>query len=44
MGGILTLPIFLAQFPSINPDLEGLTATESAQASTYQGKQLVPLN
>lgn len=38
MGGILTLPIFLSQFPSINPDLETLTKAESAQASTYQGE------
>ena len=37
MGGILTLPIFLDQFPDINPNRPGLTAAQSSTASTYQG-------
>ena len=36
MGGILTLSVFLEQFPEINPKAAG--GAESAQRSTNQGK------
>lgn len=44
MGGILTLPIFLAQFPTIDSDLEGLTSAEKSKRSTYQGIAVASYN
>lgn len=44
MGGILTLPIFLEQFPSINDSAEGLTPTEKSNRSTYQGIAVASYN
>ncbi|CAG9955227.1 unnamed protein product [Clonostachys rosea f. rosea IK726] len=43
MGGILTLPIFLEQFPSIDPDMADETASASAR-STYQGIAVASYN
>jgi len=43
MGGILTLPIFLDQFPSINPEAEHLSSTRSDR-STYQGIAVASYN
>lgn len=43
MGGILTLPIFLEQFPTINPDAEYLPSTRS-ERSTYQGIAVASYN
>lgn len=43
MGGILTLPIFLEQFPSINPEDPNET-TSSAQRSTNQGIAVASYN
>ncbi|CAK7231613.1 hypothetical protein SCUCBS95973_007976 [Sporothrix curviconia] len=42
MGGILTLPIFLDQFPIINPDSVG--GAESSRRSTYQGIAVASYN
>ncbi|KAF7561967.1 hypothetical protein G7046_g2188 [Stylonectria norvegica] len=46
MGGILTLPIFLAQFPSIDPMAEGVIAgsSESSKRSTNQGIAVASYN
>lgn len=43
MGGILTLPIFLSQFPTINPEAEGQDST-SSQRATYQGIAVASYN
>jgi sugar porter (SP) family MFS transporter len=43
MGGILTLPTFLDQFPTINPDHDDPTSTR-AQRSTYQGIAVASYN
>lgn len=43
MGGILTLPIFLAQFPQINPEAEGQSSSASDR-STYQGIAVASYN
>lgn len=43
MGGILTLPIFMEQFPSINPEAHDLSSTPS-QRSTYQGIAVASYN
>lgn len=37
MGGILTMPSFLDQFPEINPNAAGISAAEASQRSTNQG-------
>lgn len=44
MGGILTLPVFLSQFPTINPEADGLTSIESAQRATNQGIAVASYN
>ncbi len=44
MGGILTLPIFLSQFPDINDKEEGLTSSEMSNRSTYQGIAVASYN
>ncbi|KHN97718.1 Sugar transporter family protein [Metarhizium album ARSEF 1941] len=44
MGGILTLPIFLEQFPDINDSADGLTDAEKASRSTYQGIAVASYN
>lgn len=45
MGGILTLPIFLSQFPSINPDADDVTTSqEASNRSTYQGIAVASYN
>lgn len=43
MGGILTLPIFLDQFPTINPEAEHLSSSRSDR-STYQGIAVASYN
>ena len=43
MGGILTLDVFLNQFPSINPDAATSAAEKSAR-STYQGISVASYN
>lgn len=44
MGGILTLPVFLNQFPSINPEAHDLTPSQSAQRATNQGIAVASYN
>lgn len=44
MGGILTLSVFLRQFPSINPDEEGLDPTGSSRRATNQGIAVASYN
>ncbi|KAF5136621.1 Sugar transporter STL1 [Metarhizium anisopliae] len=44
MGGILTLPIFLEQFPDINDTENGLTDAEKSNRSTYQGIAVASYN
>ena len=44
MGGILTLPIFLDQFPDINDAAEGLSRSEKSNRSTYQGIAVASYN
>lgn len=45
MGGILTLPVFLDQFPSINPRApDVLTSAESSTRATYQGIAVASYN
>ncbi|OAA34086.1 Sugar transporter family protein [Metarhizium rileyi] len=44
MGGILTLPIFLEQFPDINDTADGLTDAEKSNRSTYQGIAVASYN
>ncbi|KAK5992915.1 Sugar transporter STL1 [Cladobotryum mycophilum] len=43
MGGILTLPIFLSQFPTINPDAAS-DQIEKSNRSTYQGVAVASYN
>ncbi|PNP37623.1 hypothetical protein TGAMA5MH_10466 [Trichoderma gamsii] len=43
MGGILTLPIFLNQFPDINPDL-ATDPSDASKRSTYQGIAVASYN
>lgn len=43
MGGILTLPVFLNQFPTINPDAVE-DAGEKSNRSTYQGIAVASYN
>ncbi|KAL6887633.1 general substrate transporter [Trichoderma longibrachiatum] len=43
MGGILTLPVFLNQFPDINPDA-AVDASDASQRSTYQGIAVASYN
>ncbi|KAK0387133.1 hypothetical protein NLU13_5446 [Sarocladium strictum] len=46
MGGILTLPIFLEQFPSIDPSADGVIqgSVEASNRSTYQGIAVASYN
>ncbi|KAK7423934.1 hypothetical protein QQX98_000806 [Neonectria punicea] len=44
MGGILTLPIFLAQFPDINDQDEGISAALKSTRSTNQGIAVASYN
>ncbi|KAL8389061.1 hypothetical protein RB595_008818 [Gaeumannomyces hyphopodioides] len=44
MGGILTLSVFLRQFPSINPEEDGLDPTESSRRATNQGIAVASYN
>ncbi|KAL2258478.1 hypothetical protein VTK26DRAFT_8201 [Humicola hyalothermophila] len=44
MGGILTLKIFLDQFPMINPDAEGISSQESSNRANYQGIAIASYN
>ncbi|EJT77359.1 sugar transporter STL1 [Gaeumannomyces tritici R3-111a-1] len=44
MGGILTLSIFLQQFPSINPEEDGLDPAESSRRATNQGIAIASYN
>lgn len=44
MGGILTLPIFLSQFPAINDKADGISAAESSRRSTNQGIAIASYN
>ncbi|UNI23665.1 hypothetical protein JDV02_009471 [Purpureocillium takamizusanense] len=44
MGGILTLPIFLSQFPKINDKEAGLSPSEASNRSTYQGIAIASYN
>jgi sugar porter (SP) family MFS transporter len=46
MGGILTLPVFLEQFPSIDPSAEGIVkgSAEASNRSTYQGIAVASYN
>lgn len=46
MGGILTLPVFLAQFPKIDPDAEGVEkgSSEASNRATYQGIAVASYN
>ncbi|KAI6783156.1 Sugar transporter-like protein [Emericellopsis cladophorae] len=43
MGGILTLPVFLAQFPTIDPNSDD-PSSSSAARSTYQGIAVASYN
>ncbi|KAF7543820.1 hypothetical protein G7Z17_g10424 [Cylindrodendrum hubeiense] len=44
MGGILTLPIFLAQFPDINDSEDGISAPLKSTRSTNQGIAIASYN
>ncbi|KPM43344.1 Sugar transporter STL1 [Neonectria ditissima] len=44
MGGILTLPIFLAQFPDINDQEDGISAALKSTRSTNQGIAVASYN
>ncbi|KAH8649036.1 general substrate transporter [Xylariales sp. PMI_506] len=44
MGGILTMPNFLDQFPVINPDAADITDSESSARSTNQGIAVASYN
>lgn len=44
MGGILTLPVFLEQFPDINEKAAGITDAERSNRSTYQGIAVASYN
>lgn len=44
MGGILTLPIFLAQFPDINDGEEGISSSLKSTRSTNQGIAIASYN
>lgn len=44
MGGILTLPIFLAQFPDINDSEEGISSSLKSTRSTNQGIAIASYN
>ncbi|POR35785.1 Sugar transporter STL1 [Tolypocladium paradoxum] len=44
MGGILTLPIFLSQFPDINDQDPAISPSEKSNRSTYQGIAVASYN
>lgn len=44
MGGILTLPVFLEQFPDINSDEDGISKSLASQRSTNQGIAVASYN